>query len=485
VVVLALNAPLSAATPKSLFHSPLSSGPLTRLAIQAGLIPQPGAPASTKGVAAPGVTVLPNVVASEGTGSQNETPIAADPNNPSHLLTGANDSLCSSSLQGFYSSDDGGATWPHKVCLGTLPGQSGDGDPVVGYDLSGNAYIGGIDTNASFVGSIVFSKSSNNGVSWSAPAVAVHATFSNGLTDKEWMEIDHSTTSPHPGAIYISVTQFGVSNQSQISVSHSYDGGATWATSFPGSVQNFPAVDQFSDLAVGRDGTVYASWLHCVANGPSGDCANTTATMMFSKSTDGGLTWSIPVAIHSVKLTPDPTFCCFYGALPVTTGIRVSNIPVIDVDRSSGPLAGHLYVADYNWTGTQMRVQVATSTDGGTTWGAPVFVGDAGATKDMFFPWLSVNNTGKIGVTWYDRRADAANRNYQEFMTGSTNGGVSFKPNKLIATAASDPTKNGWPFFPLIGDYSGNIWAGNTLHASWNDTRTNTDQDETGGISFP
>jgi hypothetical protein len=36
----------------------------------------------------------------------------------------------------------------------------------------------------------------------------------------------------------------------------------------------------------------------------------------------------------------------------------------------------------------------------------------------------------------------------------------------------------------FMGDYIGNIWAGNTLHSSWIDTRTGTGQDEGGGLAF-
>jgi hypothetical protein len=55
--------------------------------------------------------------------------------------------------------------------------------------------------------------------------------------------------------------------------------------------QLFPTVDQFSDLAIGRDGTVYVSWMRCTANEPTGDCGGTTATSLLSKSTDGGNIW--------------------------------------------------------------------------------------------------------------------------------------------------------------------------------------------------
>src|SRR5262249_21026519 len=149
------------------------------------------------------------------------------------------------------------------------------------------------------------------------------------------LETDKNANSPFKNNIYISNTQFSTgATQEQISVTHSSDAGATWTTVLVDTPQNFPKVDQFSDLAVGADGTVYVSWLRCTANGAAGDCGGTNATVVICKSNDGGNTWSAPVTIATVKLTPDPQFCCFYGALPVTNTVRVSNIPVNAVSGS-------------------------------------------------------------------------------------------------------------------------------------------------------
>jgi hypothetical protein len=198
---------------------------------------------------------------------------------------------------------------------------------------------------------IIFEKSTDNGQKWSAPAVAVTPLFSGGLTDKPWLQVDDNAS-----ALYLSVTQFDATgNDTEISVSHSTNGGTSWTTSAVDTAQVFPAVDQFSDLAIGTDGTVYVSWMRCTA---IGECAGTQATLLLSRSTDGGNTWSKPVT-----LAPDNSGCCFYGQLP-NTGERVSEIPVLGIDNSSGPHAGTLYAAFYTWTGSFMVVDVATSTTG-------------------------------------------------------------------------------------------------------------------------
>jgi hypothetical protein len=273
------------------------------------------------------------------------------------------------------------------------------------------------------------------------------------------------------------VTQFATNNNSTITVSHSTNGGSTWSSAIPvDSTQTYPSVDQFSDLAIGKDGTVYVSWMRCTANGPSGDCGGTTATFYFSKSTDGGNTWSTPKAITTAKLTSDPNFCCFYGQLPGQAEERVSNIPVIAIDNSTGTHAGNLYVAYYTWTGTQMKVFVAVSSNGGTTWTKKP-VAPSTATHDQFFQWVNVSRGGQVGVSWDDRRNDPSNLSYESFMAVSNNGGTSYGTNVDLSAAPSNPLNDGFGGF-FIGDYTGNAWnSTSALYVVYTDTTTGIDQD--------
>jgi hypothetical protein len=472
------------------FHlpkSPLSGGVLAAQAVHAGKL----RPAShSTGFTAlpqlptcsPTPCALPNVQASEGGKPVDEDPIAANPANASDLLTGGNDFNCTSVL-GFYASGNGGSTWNH-TCMKLPKGEPvGCGDPGVGYDLSGAAYIVGIvsTTNSCFPGEIIFEKSTDNGQKWSAPAVAVTPLFTGGLTDKPWLQVDDNASSPHASTLYLSVTQFdSTGNDTEISVSHSANGGGSWTTTAVDTPQVFPAIDEFSDLAIGKDGTVYLSWMRCTASGPGGECASTQATFELAKSTDGGNTWSAPTAIAKVTLAPDPKGCCFYGAAP-NTGERVSDIPVIGIDTSTGAHAGTLYAAFYAWTGAQMAVEVASSTNGGSTWSTPVRVAPPCDPNDEFFPWLSVSSGGLVGVTWLDRRY-TDNISYEAFAAISSDGGATF-PNLQIASAASNPNNDGFNG-TFMGDYTGTIWnsSGTTLYASWMDTRNGVNtQDEVGG----
>jgi hypothetical protein len=473
LLLLMANFTIAQSNNSPLEKSPISTGVLMSRAVRSGRV-QLNRSASENAdllftTCSPAPCVLPNVNVSQSAVLANEVPVVVNPRNAQWILSGANDYNCAN-IQGFYASSDGGATWK-RTCLNSIAGDFGEGDPIVGYDLHNTAYIGGIDANHG----IVFEKSTNNGGSWTAPAVAVSPLFSGGLTDKEWMQIDTYPASPRANAVYISVTQFDSSSNSQITVSHSNNGGSTWTRVAVDTKQIFPNVDQFSDIATGKDGTVYVTWMRCTANGSSGDCGGTNASMMLSKSTDGGNTWSAATVMFTARLAPDPGFCCFYGSLP-NTSERMSDIPVIAVDNSNGAHAGNLYVTYYNWTGAYMQVFVATSSNGGATWTQKA-VAPATDTHDQFFPWVNVNHAGLLGVSFMDRRNDAANVNYEAFASFSANGGASFTPNIDLSAAPSNPFNDGFGGF-FIGDYTGNAFSGNlTFYVTYTDTTTGIDQD--------
>jgi hypothetical protein len=160
----------------------------------------------------------------------------------------------------------------------------------------------------------------------------------------------------------------------------------------------------------------------------------------------------------------------------------MSQIPVIAIDNSSGPHAGELYFAAYNWAGSFMQLLLGTSTNGGNTWNPPIPVTPKSDKHDQFMPWINVNSKGVLGITWLDRRNDPNNVEYEAFGTVSTDGGQTFATNVQLASEPSNPLNDGFSGY-FMGTYTGNVWNGKSLFAAWPDTRSGVDtQNEVGGL---
>jgi hypothetical protein len=472
MVVTLVNSGASAdARLSTLLRSPVSDGVKAAVAHRAGVDLRTGAVLRAGSGAtvptSPQLVVLPNVQASAG--MANEVPITADPVTQTHLMTGANDYTCAS-LQGFDNSGNSGATWSHH-CMPVV-GAGGCGDPNVAYDRNGIGYVLGIGNCNGFSGSVAIQSTPDNGVTWGAAHTAFGSLL-GGLTDKNWTEIDQSAASPFVNCLYTSWTDFDSGfTKTRASVAHSCDGGTTWTRVGVDPVtQTVPKIDQFTDLAIGPDGTVYVTWIQCQVNGGAGDCGDTDVLLRFSKSTDGGNTWSAPVNMATAHNSPD-TCGGYYGCF-VGSSERLSNIPVIDIDDTTG----RLDVVYYTYAAGKTRVKYINSANGGTTWSAPIEpITKAG---NQGWPWLSTNGSN-IGVS-FDH---SVNNGTFIFVAGfSTNGGVSFTQKAKLSTASSKFSNdgNGGGF---IGDYTGNIWTGNTLHASWADARVSPAVDMTGGATI-
>ncbi|HEX8817930.1 MAG TPA: hypothetical protein VF753_20750, partial [Terriglobales bacterium] len=356
----------------------------------------------------PAPCTLPPTQASEGGAMVTDTPVAANPVRFQQLLLGSVDFNCTGdSSVGAHSSTDGGSAWSLVNCMPIVRagkrGYIATDEPSVGYDNKGNAYASGIYYGGGSYGLVAVQRSSN-GSDWASPVVALIPPGDENFYLTH-LAVDASPGSPHAGAVYVSgvyVSMGGAYNQ--VWVSHSTDGGSTWTQVPVDTLQRFPDEDWFTRLAVGKDGTVYATWQRCVAEKVSGACP--TVRMLFSSSTDGGATWSSPVRVAEVALVPD--------GLP-NTGERAYNYPSIAVDNSNRPYSGNLYVVMYNWTGKFMRVLMTHSTDCGKTWSEPMHLAPESDTHDQFFPAISVNKNGLVGVSWLDRRNDPNDIDYQAF----------------------------------------------------------------------
>jgi hypothetical protein len=176
---------------------------------------------------------------------------------------------------------------------------------------------------------------------------------------------------------------------------------------------------------------------------------------MFDKSTDQGETW----LDTDINVTGFPVQ--WITTIPgIQTGV---SFPVIACDRSNGPHNGTIYIT---WTdkrsgATDANIWLAKSTDGGSTWSAPIRVNDDGPGKHQFFNYITVDQvTGKIYVIFYDRR-NYSDTKTDVYLAISGDGGETFSNYKISDT----------PFAPygtlFFGHYIGVVAHDDHVFATW------------------
>jgi len=202
---------------------------------------------------------------------QTEPSIAVNPQDPDHLVLGTIDyNFPSNSV---YVSIDGGATWEGPKQTKYLRDDLGSGgDPVLAFDKKGKVYITSISIGTkdysigsaggeAMISSMAVASSDDGGYTWNEPVSAARSTvttdvqtdpsgrlrgtISLGFLDKPWLAIGPHPTIEDQEVIYLSYTEFvtrydilyigelpvlGVPvSLSTPKVVYSSDGGVTWS----------------------------------------------------------------------------------------------------------------------------------------------------------------------------------------------------------------------------------------------------------------
>ncbi len=318
------------------------------------------------------------------------------------------------------------------------------GDPVIDVDTFGNFYFFHLSNTPSgeWIDRIVCQKSTDNGDSWSDGTY----TGLNGTKDqdKQWSVIDRNNNN-----IYLTWTQFddyGSNDPADISIilfSKSLDGGNTWST--PIRINKFAGGSADDGNSIG--GAVPSV-------GPNGEIYVSWAVpngIVFNRSLDQGDTWLQEEII--INYLP--------GGLKYNIpGIqRAFGFPVIKCDLSGGVNNGTIYV---NWSDQRNGVNntdiwLSKSIDGGNTWSSPSRVNDDSSSTHQFFSWMDIDQTnGNLHFVFYDRRNYTDQYQTDVYLAYSGDGGETFSNRKISES----------PFIPnsgiFFGDYN-NITAHNNI----------------------
>ena len=394
-------------------------------------------------------------VTTDNTTGQTENSIFVDPSNNLKVVNSNNSTPNPSNGTVYgtstYSSVDGGDNWS-----GTKngPGTTNNGDPAVCINMNGRWFEGYIDNG---YGQSV-SYSDNQGSSWTVVKVG-NGNMAN-MCDKNHLWVDDSPSSTFPGYLYN-----GWMYSNQITVSHSANNGVSWSSPFAiSNGTNAGSHNQGENFKTGPNGEAYCVW-SVYDSWPSDEKA-----LGFSKSLDGGVTWTPGVrALNNIRGTR-------------TTGVgknmRTNSFPSMTCDLSNGPNRGTLYIAWPNIgvpgvnTGSDVDVYMIKSTDQGVTWSTPTKVNQdpSGLGKKHYLSWITCDQaSGILSVVFYDDRNVSASQT-EVYMAWSMDGGNTWQDMK-VSDVAFTPSPVPLMATSYMGDYLGITAFNGKTYPCWTDNR--------------
>lgn len=324
-------------------------------------------------------------------------------------------------------STDGGLTFePSIEMVDTVYPETGD--PVLAF-ANGVLYYAWISFDRILGESdAAMSISYDYGVTWS-PQIKVSESPPTLFTDKPWMTAKGDT-------VYLVYADIGALNE--VRFRKSTNQGVTWQPSMRINVDTF-GWGNGACIDIGPNDEIFVSWWDTSLDG---------AGIFFSKSLDGGLSWSANTLIAVTD---------WWGNDPV----RAAAITSLAAGSE-----GQVFITYANLTTADWDIEFIRSLDNGTTFSYPVTINDDGTTEVQLMPWVDVGPLGTVHIAYYDNRTGQMEMRY----TNSTDNGTSFMPSLRLSDATFTPE---W----FIGDYSPIVadrWS--DVHVIWCDRRNgNTD----------
>ncbi len=393
------------------------------------------------------------------TSPRSESDIRINYWNP-NLVIGASNNISASGQQAQSYSSDGGVTWGQSF----LPLFSTDAyhsDPTVDWTSNGTAWSTTIGIKGNTLKMRAY-LSTNNGATWT-----YDNTFSGTqkATDKQIMWADHSATSPYKDTIYVCWH-----NGNPLYVNRRTAAGWGSPIQVSGAESSGTAIG--CDVRTDAAGNAFAFW-------PT----TTNRRIVVSKSTNGGTSWGAGVVIATTYDGYDigvPSFNNRRALIYVSGGAYGSNVYAtwVDLSGETGCTAAANEPGSNVASTCKTRVWFSRSTNGGTTWSAPIKVNNQASNNDQFNQWFVVDETtGRIGVMYYDTVNDPGRKKTDVFFQSSTDGGLTWSAAAKVTTGMTDETIAGADSGNQYGDYNSlSAYAGKFL-PSWTDRRNNAKEE--------
>lgn len=402
-----------------------------------------------------------------------EPQVAVNPTNPAEMIGAAQqDRWPDGGARGLSSwiTHDGGTSWsklpdvPWSGCQGGPTRFGRVTDPWVTYDKAGNAYFIGqpIDSAALGLSAISVTSLDRTTGTWRPPQIIQEDSGDRGVFNDKVSITGDPTRVGYAYATWVRGDYPNNGRQSPTADLHSFayrgqpmfsrttDGGLTWSTPVP--MRNSNIYFQGNQIAVGPDGTLY----NVAANLFTGAGLNDNGVYMgVMTSRDAGLHWSAPAKIAPIQFAqlfvPDDNF-----------PIRAEDyLPDIAVDMTTGAI----YVVWADGLGTTLnKVVLARSTDGGRHWSGPTVVATGGPGVQSYNHAIDVSDTGMVTLTYWDDRNNVLGDGIATtdiWLRHSHNGTQSWEPEQHLHgpfnhyTAPISYFAPGDPRGLFLGDYMG------------------------------
>ncbi len=365
------------------------------------------------------INITPNLYTKENS-------VFIHPDNPLIILN-SNNIVCSNNygVQA-WGSFDGGLSWSMLYPGCNLLGNS-EGDPSVKIDKSGNFYVSYVTNNPPSGQGI--GVSANSGINWMQSTVYNMIIGCGGggvIADKEYLWIDNkkylsnNSINPYFNKLYIGFTDLGGVNCNEEVVTISTNNGQAW--SLPQTISHNTHINSGFDHGVniktGIDGEVYSCWAIHPCNNYNIACNE--RYIGFSKSNNGGATWSYPTLI-SIK------------------GSRFVSLNNKDISHNSYPSMavnqqnGYIYITwtENDLTNNDFNIFFTVSQDQGSTWSSPIQI-NQNSSKDQWQPWIACDPiSNAVVVIYYDCRNSINNDYIDTYVNISYDNGNTWSEYKI------------------------------------------------------
>jgi hypothetical protein len=335
------------------------------------------------------------------------------------------------------------------------------------------SYIAANFTRGGIPIAIAIAKSTDGGQNFTQVRAAA-AILSDGsvILDHPKVAVDHNPLSPFRDTVYVTWVNESKSLGSNLVLSRSTDGGLSWSA--PLTFDNDGNDVNLNTQTVGPDGSVYVTWVRddpagnstqFLASSTDGGVtfgSHIAVTTLHAQPEFDGEAFSSPAQPNrtgksamtaQASIDVDRSAGPFRGRLYMTYADR----PAPD----TRPFDEDIYLQFSDDHGQTWSPRQRVNDDG---------IGNS----QFFPSLSVDPTTGKVLISWYDTRRDPVNLQKTDVFLAVGNPsrhGVHFRPNLQVTDQQSDESANNPQAIGWYGDYEGLVAYGGVAHPVWIDAR--------------